>query len=524
MKNEQILDVLELELTQHRAFGDSGYIQEQLRVCFERRLGKVSAHMPAAGRLLDALVSADGDARMGVIGDTVVRCAIQHALSQLTTGTPYGLPLQECEEIFRAATAHLDSGGAAGPTGAALVNRVGPEPHHGRIWSEAYADDVFSRSLRQVVRDNYGEFLYAPAPDEVAMLVKGARLLGELLPSLSRAALSHVRLVAIFPKVGKWTGRSSSSQFKIGGTIFLSRAGLPNPWWVAEHLFHESLHHKLYDFRHGHSLLEPSYARRDAPRVCALWNEPSKSHNWDIHRAVAAFHVYVHLAVLATVAELRASELETIYGPMQGGMIRSRKAIERARYLGEKLQESCWQEIGYAGKHFMEWLISILDALDRSPPPRGSCIHLLLDRYQSEARRVEAILQKASAEGGAGTYVALPGRMAELVKDEVRVVCDVLSSMNATNALERFEQAVAPYLEDGQGAAFFQVRRVIHHTMTDLSRDGYTLRGEPSERAAPDADAMVRRMIESSSDRLDAILAEYGVNVAALLPVANMRF
>src|SRR5260370_38989677 len=110
MSTPQLLESIEDVLANHRAFGNSHYIHEQLHICFQRRLSKISAHLPVAGQLLDALSRADPYVRYRTIGDTVVRAAIQHALSQIETGDRYGLPLSECEEVFRATIRHLDQG------------------------------------------------------------------------------------------------------------------------------------------------------------------------------------------------------------------------------------------------------------------------------------------------------------------------------------------------------------------------------------------------------------------------------
>src|SRR5437763_8508089 len=100
MGNTESLQELEAILAQH-PFGSRDYIQGQLHVCYKRRLRKISAYLPVAGQLLDMLCRADSHSQYRVIGDTVVRCAIQHALMQLELGTQSGLPLDECEEIFR---------------------------------------------------------------------------------------------------------------------------------------------------------------------------------------------------------------------------------------------------------------------------------------------------------------------------------------------------------------------------------------------------------------------------------------
>ena len=103
----------------------------------------------------------------------------------------------------------------------------------------------------------------------------------------------------------------SSSQYLLGGAIFISESVLDSPWQIAEQLFHESLHQKLYDFRHAHTVLAQDSPNIDdhpaRPSVVrSLWNYPGNE--WDSHQALAAFHVYVHLALLCTLAEQRATE------------------------------------------------------------------------------------------------------------------------------------------------------------------------------------------------------------------------
>jgi hypothetical protein len=102
MEEMQYLQMLEAILVQYRAFGDSDYLHKQLQVCYERRLTKVSARLPAAGALLDALCRTDPYTRYRIIGDTVVRFAINDALRLIQTEEGHGLPLDHYEELFLA--------------------------------------------------------------------------------------------------------------------------------------------------------------------------------------------------------------------------------------------------------------------------------------------------------------------------------------------------------------------------------------------------------------------------------------
>ena len=505
-----MLKTLETILAQHQAFGNSDYINQRAQICYQRRLRKISAYLPGAGKLLDALNKAGSYSRYRIIGDTVVRCAIQHALKQLETGTQYGFPLNECAEVFQATISHLEAARAGGPTeaGSGRINRLGSEPYHGWIWSEEHPDDVFGRCFRWLIKDNYGDSLLStPNADEVAKLEKGTKLLEDLLPILSPGALSHAHLIAVFPAVGNWKGRASSSQFRMSGTILLSQQILHSPWLVAEQLLHESLHQKLYDFRHGHSLFKPNYWRKNAPMVCSLWNVPdiSKSNYWDTHRAVAAFHVYVHLSLLCTLAEQRGPHLEKVYGPRDGSLtlIESRRALDRAHYLGQQIRQLCWPKLGVAGKRFIDWLISVLDVLDPAPPPENTYIHLLLDLYQRDTHKIEDLLRRADL---IRVPSGLPKELMDIIDNEVKSTRSFLCVASAEDVLSRFDKAVARYSRAEFGKKFSEMRRLISKTLLELSPDGRELKCSTLE-SSPDE--IVKQMVQSSSRRLDKIISAH---------------
>jgi hypothetical protein len=498
MQDASAIDSLDAILARH-PFGNTDYIHQQLHICYKRRLHKISQRLPAAGRLLRELEQVGPYAQYRTLGDTVVRCAVQHAMRQIETGAPYGLPLERCEEILRAAAGDLAV--RCGPLGSGLTHRLGPEPYHGWIWSEDRAaparDDVFVRSFLTLLHDNYGETqLCTPESDELAMLSRGVRLLGELVPRCARSTLSHAHVIAVFAPVGDWTTRASSSQFRLSGTFFLSRGRLASPWWLAEHMFHEALHQQMYDFRHGHSLLVPTYGERPGVQVCSLWNlpNPSRSNYWDTDRVLAAFHVYVHLALLCTVAEQRAPELSAVYGPLDK-MTGRRDALARAHYLAEQLRTACWDELGLAGRRFVDWFGSVLDALDPSPPPPGACVHLLLDRYRREAREVDT-LQRSRAPS--------PERsrsLAALAREEAGTARRVLTAVDAAAARDRLEGALAEFPEDDLADHFLKVRVAISRALLDASPSGYGWAHDPRK-----LDEMVRQQIEHSSAALMSFL------------------
>jgi hypothetical protein len=494
------LDMFDTLLAQHRPFADSDYLHEHLHAVYQHRLGQLSAILPGAGELERALEETSDEDRYRIIGDPVIRHTIHQALRNPE-------PLAEYEDVFRETIRILKEGKRVGPleSGAGNVRRLGTEPGQGWVWTEEHTDDVFGRSFRKIVSDNFrGQPLCTPRPADLALLAKGVALLRVLLPHCSRSVLSHTHLLVLVPHVGTWMKKGSCSEFQISGTIFINRKMLHNPWWVAEHLLHESLHQKLYDFRHTHSFLvgDLSPEAADTARVCSIWNVggSARSNYWDTFRAVAAFHVYVHQAVLCLQADRRMPELLGRFGPPDGSfpaMTNRREAFERAQYLGRRIRESCWAELGPAGRFLVDWLISILNAIDLTPPPpESSYIHLLLNRYMTEAVMIAD--KRLSPES--------TGRVLGLISDETETIRRVVLAINGEGPdLGRLQDASVRRPDEGAEAEFLRFRNVVASILQRLSVDGYGLRRPPS----PDSIAlekMIQTMVESSSQQLVSVL------------------
>jgi hypothetical protein len=521
------LDQFDALLARHRPFADSDYLLEQLHLRYQQRLATISERLPVAGALASALAGATDHRRFRTIGDPVVRHAIHEALRQVWNeaqppGAQHGpsaagaLPLPECAEVFAGAVAHLgraDRPGGPLESGGAALRRLGPEPWQGSVWTEEHGDDVFGRCFRRIVRDNFrGEPLCAPSPADVAMLARGAELLGVLLPLCARSVLGHTHLAVVVPHVGAWSRKGSCSEFRISGTIFLNRQMLRNPWWVAEHLLHESLHQKLYDFRHTHSLLVEDLTP-DAPpaaegvAVHAIWNlggAGDGSSGWDTFRTIAAFHVYVHLALLGARIERGKVALVKRFGASPDGCLPAlthrREALERAHYLGRRLREVCWPEMGPAGRLLVSWLGSVLNAIDPGPPPPDSrYLHLVLNRYMLEGSRF------AEHEP---LDLAVGAELGERVADEGETVRRVMLTMLADDPdVEELAQAMARRPDEGGGAAFLRFRGTVTRLLHARSPDGYGLRtGSPALQSAP-LDDLIRTMVDDSSRRLEPLLA-----------------
>ena len=479
---------IEEALAGHPVFAEPGYILDRLHLAFSHRLQRIASRMPVAGALQEAL-AARGSALHRVYGDTIVRCAVLHAHTQIESGAPYGLPLETCEAILAATLAHLEAGRSDTPLQDGTLHPAGALPQSGLVWSGAeHADDLFGRTFCKLVGEHYGALPVVPSERERAMLDRGVALLRRLLPALTPSALIHANLIALIPSAGGWSGTASGSQFRLGGTVFLSHT-LGSPWWVAEHLLHEALHQKLYDFRQAHSLLELDTSLRESPRIWSPWNPQRlhKANQWDISRVLAAFHVYVYLSLMTQLAEQSAAGLEAEFGPLTG-MLESRKALSRAHYLGEQLQDHCREELGAAGQRMVDWLMDVLACLDPAPPPKGATIHLCLDLYAREANQV--------AQALAGQRPAPPNladTLAPLARQEAEGVRAVLTSIAAKPALADLEARVAEWTDADYGSRFAELRLAIRTALLDATGDGYRLGPDGAQ------DSAVHALLEDGS-------------------------
>ena len=218
----------------------------------------------------------------------------RRTLMRLASDAPGKLPLNDCAAVLTAAARYVERGGTDTPLQDGTLVALGPKPHHGWIWRDEHGDDAYGRAFRHVVPELYGTAPSTPDADSIETLqVAEARLLEELLPSLAPSALHHAHIIACVPPSEPLIPASgSSSQLNLRGMVFL-RESLGSPWWIAEHLLHESLHLKLYDLHHGHPLVHRDGGMDGAHPVITPWNPPrgSGANRWYVWRVLAAFHV-----------------------------------------------------------------------------------------------------------------------------------------------------------------------------------------------------------------------------------------
>lgn len=116
---------------------------------------------------------------------------------------------------------------------------------------------------------------------------------------------------------------------QLSGAIFISRQAAADVATGAEMILHEALHAKLDMILECIPLLRSDPRQERDASIVAVWHAPDADgtgNRWTVLRALAAFHVYAHLVVLA-----EALAAGTLYGA-RGVRLRSR-ALFRAHYL-----------------------------------------------------------------------------------------------------------------------------------------------------------------------------------------------
>ncbi|MBW4573795.1 MAG: hypothetical protein KME08_00760 [Aphanothece sp. CMT-3BRIN-NPC111] len=515
-KETQTLVQIEAFLAENRPFGDWFYIDERTSARYDCRLEMLTEHLPITKILLTALRQSSPQSRYRVMGDPVVRSAINTALGHFKLDVPH-TRLDELEAVFSIAASHLAQDKCMAPLEAGTLQaiRIGTASNHAWVWCEERADDIFGQIFRQHLASARLK-LRTPNDQEQKMLVQGTQLLNDLLPKLAFSTLKHVHLVAVMEQPLGFSGITNPS---ILGTIFLSPSVLKNPWQVAEHLLHEALHQKLVDIVDTHSIWRRGYPIADTPTIRVIWRRPQlrNSNEWPLYRALAAFHVYVHLALFFTVVERQAAKLEKLYGPLYDIdiAVSARGAFDRAHYLGHQIKQLD-RELGHAGRRFVDWLIAILNAFDPCPPPANGYVHLLLDLYDREAEELRQLIAQLNTKGKEPSAVfadtSVQQILAYMTESEIGKVQRVLSTLSEAgfplpNLYE--ENHLLTTAPDNAtpteiAAKFWSVRAFVSQTLRKILPEAYSHAHQIQ--AKKTLGELVQEMVEHSGQCLNTLI------------------
>jgi hypothetical protein len=393
---------LDSELARNRPFSDPSYLFDCTVRRYTERLKMLAFRLPAAADAAAALVQAALRRQQQILGDPIVRAAINQALANISFGES-SILLQEMGEIIAEAASLLRSDTAM------PVLQIGNEKpdcvrFFGRsiwFWQSEHKDDHFFRLFSRIYQKQEGgkSVLVTPLRSERQSIIRAINLLTEIVPKLTESVLHHVNLICICDVPASHGGGLHFTSFTTiiaPGTVFLARSLLSNTWLLAEAILHEALHTKLYDFQHTHSLFVPKDPEMTAPIVCALWNRAEKGENhWPLNRSLFAFHVYVHLAIYFRSLSPRRAEMEAVFGPCGYSDLDvcARRAFDRAHYLEHHIAK-CSKRLGAAGNALLCWLRGLLLGTDPAPPEQGAYLHLVIDLYRRETQQIMTACQK----------------------------------------------------------------------------------------------------------------------------------
>ncbi|MGV4926073.1 hypothetical protein K2224_17085 [Streptomyces sp. BHT-5-2] len=231
----------------------------------------------------------------------------------------------------------------------------------GDAWTAGFLE-IFRKGLTEP-DSRYG---VVPATDgEASAVAEAVELLARVLPETTASVLSHLAFIGVVEGPGAF---ESASDRKVPRAVFINRCALDDVPRTAEALLHECVHQKLYDIQLVHPIYRAGYDAGTAAVIRPSWHENAA---WSFDRALAAAHVYVHLAALYTVLGHRQDSVARGVDTVTG---RARTA-ERARFLLAAVA-GLPSEAGPAGVRFIEWLMARLRQIEDCPAKGATQSHV----------------------------------------------------------------------------------------------------------------------------------------------------
>lgn len=368
---DSVVRTADRALSEHPSFGDSSRILAKVLARYRFGIELFAEHLPPIARIAPAIARLHDDDARRVFFDPLVRLALERAFSDLETGS-LASP-QRLEEVLPEALEALPLGLCESrmPSHWRIRSEhpkwmwdvAGPADPHAQALHAAF-DGIFTADARS------SGSLLTPSADSRQKIEDAIALLSTLLPHSGAAALRHVDAIALLSaRLEGGTVLSAAGGDLTPSTVFLSLDDLGNPWDIAGCLLHEGLHLKLFD----------------AARSFALSTEPNetiqvpwRNVRWSIVRAVFAYHVYVHLSLFKAAALSAGRELIERFGDPSSYVARPHamsvvhndsashfgRSIDRARYLGERLQNAWSHLLSSEGNDFVLWLGAALAPVD----------------------------------------------------------------------------------------------------------------------------------------------------------------
>ena len=319
-----------------------------------------------AGQLQAALEECSAEQRAAVMKDPAFRVTVDDAVRELVTGKVSGISVDHntallaLAQMLRTERQH-GAGHHLMPLACGVEGKTKfLDGYSTWVWRQnrLTIDPLGDAFLKQF---QYYHPNFQPVTPDLAVgatLDRGARLLKEVVPSLSDSALSHAQVVIVIMEPSKTF--SSMTNPLIPGMVALSPLVLNSPWRAAEFILHEAVHTKFIDLEHTHSVLAREYRSESSAIIEPFWHaNTDHAAKWPIGRSLTACHVYTCLAIFFANAAIRKETLSSHYGRVSGpAMQQAEQALSRAQFLCREIAKLP-SYLGNCGVLFTEWLDSI---------------------------------------------------------------------------------------------------------------------------------------------------------------------
>ncbi|WNG18204.1 aKG-HExxH-type peptide beta-hydroxylase [Cystobacter fuscus] len=393
-------------LSDHPFFGDSPRILAKVLARYRFGLELFAERLPSIARAAAAVEAlGDADARR-IFFDPLVRLMLERAFSDLEAGrlaSPHPL-----EEMLPGALEALPLGLCESRMPSRW--RVGSEVPKW-LWDVARPADPYSKALHSAFDGIFGAnptsggTLLSPDASAQRKIQDSIELLSQLLPHSGAAALTHIEAIALLSaRLEGGTVLSAAGGDLTPSTIFLSLEDLGNPWDIAGCLLHEGLHMKLFD-----ATRSVSVAAEPNETIQVPW----RNVRWSIVRTVFAYHVYVHLSLFKAAALSADRALIDRFGDPSAYVVRPHamsvvnndnasrfgRSIDRARYLGERLQNAWSHLLTPQGREFVRWLSDSLSPVDREVFGEVAPATSAGDPTRAAYRKVNGVRARPSTQG-----------------------------------------------------------------------------------------------------------------------------
>lgn len=431
------------ELLTSGSYGDTELVLEARWAIYELLLHRMakSENLDA----LDHLLARPSDEWHRVFDDPLLRIRLHEAYG--TFRCRHRIAATDFSRLVRDNSEHLAAEreplvvhalGNRGTVGSSslLVLDVDPNRPPSSVQEEflnLFSGEILVNRLTGITRQGG---LRIPDLAQRSRLDSAFNLLTELLPLTAQDAAKHATLVALAEAHTHDAEMGSGTARSVPGLVFMSNREMRSVWTLAEALLHELTHCKLFDLYLSRRIFRSDYDVRNAVTILSPWNVHTEyqSNEWPFDQALAAYHVYVHLAALgARITAIGIEQLEERYGPrcFNESLL---DAPARARYLGAQLVRHAEAHLSDDGAKLVTWLGEVLDAID-PPPSRFSDVKYL----NSIHRQFEACPYTEAEAGDGDLTIVLRHDPPELILIDP-LPLSVLSAFDANGGLGAWDQ------------------------------------------------------------------------------------